>query len=78
MKQAIKVEKSILRFRLTQIRNWTLKKLRDIRAKANRVYTKLEDWIHVANKAENDAVDEMVSINGFNGNILVRGHQESH
>jgi hypothetical protein len=34
--------------------------LRDIRAKANRVYTKLEDWIHVANKAENDAVDEMV------------------
>jgi len=34
--------------------------LRDIRAKANRVYVKLEDWIHVANKAENDAVDEMV------------------
>lgn len=60
MKQAIKVEKSILRFRLTQIRNWVLKRLRDIRAKANRVYTKLEDWIHVANKAENDAVDEMV------------------
>ena len=60
MKQAIKVEKSILRFRLTQIRNWVLKRLRDVRAKANRVYTKLEDWIHVANKAENDAVDEMV------------------
>jgi hypothetical protein len=59
MKQAIKVEKSILRFRLTQIRNWVLKRLRDVRAKANRVYTKLEDWIHVANKAENDAVDEM-------------------
>lgn len=60
MKQAIKVEKSILRFRLTQIRNWALKKLRDIRAKANKVYTKLEDWIYVANKAENDAVEEMV------------------
>lgn len=61
MKAAIKVEKSILRYRLTQVRNWTLKRLRDIRAKSIKVYTKLEDWIYVANKAENDAVDEMVS-----------------
>lgn len=61
MKAAIKVEKSILRYRLTQIRNWALKRLRDVRSKAIRVYTKLEDWIHVANKAENDSVDEMVS-----------------
>jgi ferritin len=36
--------------------------LRDIRSKAIKVYTKLEDWIHVANKAENDANDEMCSI----------------
>ena len=28
MKEAIKTEKSILRFRLTQIRNWALKRLR--------------------------------------------------
>jgi len=60
MKQAVKVEKSLLRFRLAQIRNWALKRLRDIRQKANKVYTKLEDWIYVANKAENDAVEEMV------------------
>jgi hypothetical protein len=69
MKQAIKVEKSILRFRLTQIRNWALKKLRDIRSKANKVYTKLEDWIYVANKAENDAVEEMV-IKFVSNNVL--------
>ena len=62
MRTAVKVEKSILRFRLTQVRNWALKRLRDIRTKAIKVYTKLEDWVHVANKAENDAVDEMVSI----------------
>ena len=62
MKQAIKVEKSILRFRLAQVRNWALKRLRDIRSKAIKVYTKLEDWIYVANKAENDAVEEMVSL----------------
>ena len=59
MRQAIKVEKSILRYRLTQVRNWTLKRLRDIRQKAIKVYTKLDDWVYVANKAENDAVDEM-------------------
>lgn len=62
MRNSIKVEKSILRFRLTQIRNWALKRLRDSRTKAIKVYTKMDDWIHVANKAENDAVDEMVSI----------------
>ena len=61
MRAAVKVEKSILRFRLTQVRNWALKRLRDIRTKAIKVYTKLEDWVHVANKAENDAVEEMVS-----------------
>ena len=60
MKAALKIEKSILRFRLTQIRNWALKRLRDMRAKAVNVYIKLDDWIHVSNKAENDAVDQMV------------------
>jgi hypothetical protein len=30
-----------------------------MRTKAIKVYTKLEDWIHVSNKAENDAVEEM-------------------
>lgn len=60
MKAAIKVEKSILRYRLSLIRNWALKRLKEMRAKAVKVYTKLEDWIHVSNKAENDAVEEMV------------------
>lgn len=61
MKAAIKVEKSILRYRLSLIRNWALKRLKEMRAKAVKVYTKLEDWIHVSNKAENDAVEEMVN-----------------
>ena len=77
MKQAVKVEKSILRFRLAQIRNWALKRLRDIRQKANKVYTKLEDWIYVANKAENDAVEEMVG-NFVNLNNIVHRDQESN
>ena len=77
MKQAVKVEKSILRFRLAQIRNWALKRLRDIRQKANKVYTKLEDWIYVANKAENDAVEEMVG-NFVNLNNIVHRDQEGN
>lgn len=59
MKAAIKIEKAILRFRLTVIRNWTLKRLREVRAKAIKTYQKMEDWISVSNKTENDAVDEM-------------------
>jgi hypothetical protein len=59
MKASIKIEKSILRYRLTQVRNWALKRLREMRTKAIKVYTKLEDWIHVSNRAENDAVEEM-------------------
>ena len=78
MKQAVKVEKSILRFRLAQIRNWALKRLRDIRQKANKVYTKLEDWIYVANKAENDAVEEMVRIMFVNLNDIVHRDQEGN
>lgn len=59
MKAAIKMEKSILRFRLTEIRNWTLKRLREMRQRALKTYLKLEDWILVSTKTENDAVDEM-------------------
>lgn len=65
MKAAIKVEKAVLRFRLTQIRNWALLKLKEMRSKCLKVYTKLEDWILVATKTENDAVDEMVSLSQF-------------
>lgn len=62
MKNAIKTEKQILRFRLTLIRNWALSKLKELRSKSLSVYSKLEDWINVAVKTENEAVDEMVLI----------------
>ena len=60
MKEAIKTEKAILRYRLTLIRNWTLRRLKEMRLKCIKVYQKLDDWIHVAVKTENDAVEEMV------------------
>ena len=61
MKNALKTEKQILRFRLSLIRNWALSKLKELRLKSLNVYNKLEDWINVAVKTENEAVDEMVN-----------------
>jgi len=62
MREAIKVEKSILRFRLSQIRNWALKRLQYQRNLSLKIYQKLEDWIHVSNKAENDAIDQIADV----------------
>jgi hypothetical protein len=62
MKDAIKVEKSILRFRLTQIRNWAMNRLKYQREQSLKVYKKLDDWILVSSKAENDAIDEVCDV----------------
>lgn len=62
MREAIKVEKSILRFRLVQIRNWALQKLKDRRQISLNLYKMLEDWIHVAQKSEMDAIEEMCMV----------------
>lgn len=59
MKDAIKTEKAILRFRLVQIRNWALTNLKQSRQQAINLYKKLDDWIYVAQKAEMDAIEEM-------------------
>lgn len=62
MKEAIKVEKSILRFRLVQIRNWTYQRLKERRQQAINMYKKLEDWISVAQKTEMDTIEEMCAV----------------
>jgi len=62
MREAVKVEKSLLRFRLVQIRNWTINRLQDTRQQALNTYKKFEDWIQVAQKTEMDTIDEMCTI----------------
>ena len=62
MREAIKVEKSILRFRLVQIRNWTYQRLKETRSTAIQMYKKLDDWIYVAQKTEMDAIEEMLTV----------------
>lgn len=62
MKEALKTEKGILRFRLTQVRNWALKRLKLQRHESLNVYKKLQDWIVVSSKAENDAIDDVCDV----------------
>ena len=59
MQESIKTEKSILRFRLVQIRNWALTNLKQNRQTAIDLYKKLDDWIFVAQKAEMDSIEEL-------------------
>lgn len=62
MREAVKVEKSLLRFRLVQIRNWTVQRLQDTRQTAINTYKKFDDWIQVAQKTEMDTIEEMCTI----------------
>jgi hypothetical protein len=62
MREAVKIEKSILRYRLIQVRNWALQQLRDMRQVSLDQYKMLEDWIFVAQKTEMDAIEEMCNI----------------
>ena len=62
MKEAVRIEKSVLRFRVTQIRNWTLNRLKLQREQFLAIYKKLEDWVAVSNKAENDAIEEVCDV----------------
>lgn len=62
MREAIKTEKSILRFRLVQIRNWALRNLRQNKTAAIDLYKKLDDWVFVAQKAEMDSIEEMCMV----------------
>lgn len=62
MKEAIKNEKAILRFRLTQIRNWTFNRLKLQREQSIQIYKKLDDWIQVSYKAENDAIEQVCDV----------------
>ena len=62
MREAIKNEKSILRYRLIQVRNWALSQLRQFRQTSLDLYKMLEDWIFVAQKTEMDAIEEMCMV----------------
>ena len=62
MKEAVRVEKSLLRFRLVQIRNWTLTRLQATRSQQIQMLKKFDDWILLAQRAEMDTIDEMCHV----------------
>ena len=62
MKQAIKIEKSKYRFRVTLLKYWGLNCLKNLRKIASNIYNKLDDWIILSIKAENEAVSQLITI----------------
>ncbi len=62
MKNALKIEKSKYRFRVTLLKYWGIHCLINIRKLANSIYNKLDDWIILSIKAENDALNALVNL----------------
>lgn len=62
MKMAIKSEKSKYRFRVTLIKYWGIQCLKNMRRIASTIYNKIEDWIILAIKAENEALIQLTNI----------------
>ncbi len=60
LKQSISTEKAIIRYRLYVIKTLAIERIKELREKAQTLYTKLEDWQNYSIKAENDALDELV------------------
>jgi hypothetical protein len=62
MKEAIKKEKAKYRFRVTLLKYWGVQCLSALRKFASSIYTKLDDWITLAIKAENEALGKLTNI----------------
>ena len=60
LKDSINRERSILRYRLALLRNWTLNNLASIRKQWLAVIQKLNQWILLAFQSENQSIFELV------------------
>lgn len=61
LKQAINTEKAIVRYRLYMIKTIAESRIKEMRALANAVYNKLDDWIYYGVKVENEALYQIVN-----------------
>ncbi|EGR31169.1 hypothetical protein IMG5_116400 [Ichthyophthirius multifiliis] len=59
MKEALHIEKSIFRYRIQVLKDFSISRLKEMKALSSILYGKLEDWIEYTFKIENDAVNEM-------------------
>lgn len=62
MKTALKNEKFKYKFRITLLKYWGIDCLRKLRTQANQIYNKLEDWILLSIRSENQALDKVTNI----------------
>ena len=62
LKQAISNEKSKFKYKLTLLKYWGIACLKNFRRLSLTVYNKLEDWIILAIKAENEALTELTTM----------------
>ena len=67
MRNSIRAEKNKFKYRVTFIKFWVIKYFDNIRKISKMVYNKLDDWVISTTKAENDAMNNIVTI--FNGCI---------
>jgi hypothetical protein len=69
LRDAIKKEKAKYRFRVTLLKYWGIQCLTNLRKFAGLIYSKLDDWISLAIKSENEALEKLTNI--------LRSHIES-
>ncbi|MCQ2816970.1 MAG: hypothetical protein MJ252_06870 [archaeon] len=62
LKQALANEKAKFKYRITLLKFWGVKYLFNMRRLSLSVYDKLEDWIILAIKAENEALTQLTAI----------------
>ena len=62
LKQAMSNEKAKFKYKLTLLKYWGIQCLKNFRRLSLTVYNKLEDWIILAIKAENEALNELTNM----------------
>jgi hypothetical protein len=62
MKIVIKNEKAKYRFRITMLKYWGIIYIKNFRKIANNIYNKLDDWIILSIKSENEALNQLNNI----------------
>jgi hypothetical protein len=60
MRTALKNEKTKFKFRMTQLKLWAENTLTKMRKLANQIYEKLDDWIILTIKTENEALNQVI------------------
>ena len=62
MKQALSNEKAKYKYKITLLKYWGISTLKNLRRLSLSVYNKLEDWIILAIKAENEALNQLTEM----------------